>query len=685
MRKDKTPEACRDIAQGAFALGRRGGEEKVPEVQWSCWVPSHLRCSYFLRRLPRARAPWAISLHASGVKKIVRGVIFLSLLIGQFNFVRTANSQIPNGGNPKYDETFITDVGELEIYDGIAFVTGFYLASDTNVYDVSNPQWPEEIIEHPFERKSYNFAFKDNLVYSIDYSYSFHNVNTTIYIHQILDDNRFELVGQLKTDYKSEAIEIVEDKIYLLEYIDDNNFTIGVYDVSNPSTIARLGQSQNITGLNNFDFRVYQDLAFIKNDGFEVYNISNPSSIVKIGAIDNPIIGDYFIENDIMYCVTNQSKISIYDVSDFINPILISSYNAGESIRNIEKHSDTLFVKLDLDLLILDITEINSPQKITIYNLNSWSNILIYSDGYLFSSDVLDLQVIDVSDLNDIKILVNIPRLLGYYITTAIVILSLIPIIFITYRYMKSRELELKLADQTKEEEEPVFDIEKEDSSILKLEKALKITAIVFIVQNIIMTLQIVMVILVEFSYTEVLEVIFNVFLAIPLVLDLLCGLVFTIILFIIYLKKKKKNYLFSSISWIGWIGFAITYRIMYGFPNLFNVINSIPEVHPYYGSIFLAASMICFWLAIFLFNYDNKEPIMKNYGFWFAFGNWIFGILLSYSIMVLMESAGPEAMFFGIIGGLIYLLKIALVPLIGIFYFLDLRRKINVKHSIPK
>lgn len=608
--------------------------------------------------------------------------IFLTLFISQLIAFESVKSQKPSEIDFE-PEVFITNIGDLEVYEGIAFVNGMYVPVETKLYDVSKPQWPKTILNNPYENDCHLFAFDNDLIYSINSGCSYHRT-TTLSIHQITENKEFKLVGELLTDYESDSIAVSGDRVYLLEYY-DYNYTIGVYDISNPSDIIRVGQSQNLS-LSILELNVYKDLAFIKHNGFEIYNVSDSNAIVKISTINNTGIYDYFIENDFMYCVANQSKIAIFDVSDFTNPILVSTYDAGESVRKIVKNDNILYAKLYTDLLILDLDDNSNPQFVTLFALDSWSNNLIYYDGYLFSDDVLDLQVIDVSDLSNLKILINVPRLLGYILTSVIVLLSLISIIFISIRYRKDRKLEMKLEDEIQENIVKEDAEEKKDNlTIFNLEKALKITAIIFVIQNFIMMLQIVMIILIEFAYIQSVEIAFNIVLAIPLVLDLLCGLTFAIILLMIYLKKKKLNYLLSSISWIGWIGFAITYRIMFGFPNLYSILSFSTGINPYFGAIFLAASLFCFWAAIFLFNYDNKDPIMKNYGVWFAFGNWTIGILLTYALMILMESVGPEALFYGLIGGFIYILKIAFIPIIGAFYFLDLRRKINHKHSTLK
>jgi len=607
-------------------------------------------------------------------KIILFVVLFLTLFLVQTLIASATPKQFPDDVDFK-SNAFITNVGEIDIYEGIAFVSGSYASLDTRLYDIRKPQWPQTITENPFSEEFHKFAFNGDKIYSICTEY-FHN--TTLKIHSFTENRKFELLGEFETKFQSEEIVISGNKLCLLEYLRNGNYTIGVYDVSNSSNIIRLGQSQNITGLSYYNqMGIYEDLVFLKHNGFEIYNISNPSVIVKVGVINNPIIGDNLIKDDILYCVHNSSSISLFDISDIINPVLINTYEVNEQIRNIELNNNILYAKLDLDLIILDLADMFNPQLVSRTKLRSWSNELIFWNDYLFSEDVLDLQVIDVHNIDNPKILPNMPRLLGYTLTSIIVFLSIISFILITINYLRNRNRRAKIAIQTLEYPEEI------NQKMIKLEKVLKIASIIFVAENIIQIFSLIPVIIIFYTLNSTVGIIFNVIVNIPLILDLCCGLVFAIVLFMLYLDNKRSNYLFSSISWIAWIVFSIFYRVMFGFPNLYSIIDGSLFPYPYLGSIFFALSLFSFWLAIFLLNIDNIRPLIKNYGILYSFSNWIIGIVLVFGLLLLTESVGPEELIVEVFITFIYFMKIILVPIIGVFYFLDFRKKIIEKHLL--
>ncbi|GGG42732.1 LVIVD repeat-containing protein [Bizionia arctica] len=203
---------------------------------------------------------------------------------------------------------------------------------------------------------------------------------------------------------------ILNDYLYTV----DQQF-MTVFNISNPEQPVQVN-----TVHIGFDIETlfnYKEYLYIgSRNGMFIYNISNPESPEYLSEVNHFTACDPVVANDNFAFVTlhsdtgcgnNVNRLEIYDISDILNPVLISDRNLMKPI-GLGLYNNYLFV-CDDEVKIFDISDPENSQLVHSINRNAFDVIiqnnlliLIGENGlYQYSLDMNNIENInELSQLN---------------------------------------------------------------------------------------------------------------------------------------------------------------------------------------------------------------------------------------------------------------------------------------------
>ncbi|MHA1186754.1 MAG: hypothetical protein ACTSSK_07760 [Candidatus Heimdallarchaeota archaeon] len=175
----------------------------------------------------------------------------------------------------------------------------------------------------------------------------------------------------------------------------------------------------------------------------------------------------------------------------------------------------------------------------------------------------------------------------------------------------------------------------------------------------------------------------------IPLILDLVVGLIFTIGFLVAYCSTKNKKTMITSIFWILWLIFSIAYRVLLGMPSFKYLIDTSETdnlYRMYLIGIFFAVSQVLFWFAIFMTDLSLRIPNQRIFSRIIIFGtvNYLIGILLAFLVTFMDMSMNTDEAFFLVI--ILYIptiiFKFIVPPIVGMVSIFSLYRGIKKDYA---
>ena len=234
-------------------------------------------------------------------------------------------------------------------------------------------------------------------------------------IHKIsLDDGKLQyqskgtvkgsLLNQFSMDEDNEHLRVATTiSTWVKERIQYNNVYILDEDMETVGMVERLAEDEKIYSTRFIGDKLYM-VTFKQIDPFFVIDLSEPENPEVLGELkipgyssylhpfnDNRIIGigKDTEQNDYAGTVTTGVKVSMYDVSDFENPLEIDKLTLGEEGSDSAVLHDHKAFLLDTDrnLMIIPITEVQEREKLSDYRFSNtvWHGAYVFKvteDGF---------------------------------------------------------------------------------------------------------------------------------------------------------------------------------------------------------------------------------------------------------------------------------------------------------------
>lgn len=183
---------------------------------------------------------------------------------------------------------------------------------------------------------------------------------------------------------------------------------LGVVDVSNPASPSLLGYGTGCTGCN--DVIVSGSYAYAAGTGISIFDISNKSAPARVGYTLNYAYYygmDIALSGNRAFIASSAAGISMVDVSNPANPVVIGNYNDGDLVdsqdaRGVFVSGNYAYLSDAEDgLKIFDISgSFSNPTVLSSYASSTWSSsdMLSVNGNYAYLGDSRYVSIIDISD-----------------------------------------------------------------------------------------------------------------------------------------------------------------------------------------------------------------------------------------------------------------------------------------------
>jgi len=230
---------------------------------------------------------------------------------------------------------------------------------DLQIVDVSNPYNAEIVSVLETEGVS---VIQGSLLYSVKSPNTMLSGRFSVYNfsnprNPILISEESEIISWAK-DFK------VHDNY---GYLIGGEALLTILDLSNSSDVKIVSTFFDV-GIDRHagqHIQIYNNIAYITDFNYISYesekyilyaiNISNPITPEIIWKLDSRDIQNIWVEPDLLYCTSHWNGLTIYDISNLQNPVLIDSYKQGLSYyTGVEVHNNKIYITGVPRLLILN-------------------------------------------------------------------------------------------------------------------------------------------------------------------------------------------------------------------------------------------------------------------------------------------------------------------------------------------
>ena len=181
-----------------------------------------------------------------------------------------------------------------------------------------------------------------------------------------------------------------------------NDQGIAVVDISDPQNPIEVALAER--GGDPKVIQISGDYAYIgyTGEGIKVLNIMNPL-IPYFENVIYPVtlyVSDLFIDNDLMYITHFDCQLTIIDISDPLNPGVVSVSNLNDDSNHVFVSEDKAYIANDRGFIILDVADPFNPFYVNgIFDLPGNDHDLSVSGNLAFiSRGIAGMYIYDVSD-----------------------------------------------------------------------------------------------------------------------------------------------------------------------------------------------------------------------------------------------------------------------------------------------
>jgi hypothetical protein len=244
---------------------------------------------------------------------------------------------------------------------------------------------------------------KNNYAYTA-YGYSGLRIYDLTNLYDIQFASNFNVLTHNQNSNDLVGFELVNNFAYLLTDYDG----LQVVNLSDPLNPI-FTDSLRWNGISPTSISIKDNHAYLSyyNYGLLIIDISDPYNLIVEGLFESGIKpgyvkchGDYLFVTD--YADLNNIYLRVLDISDPLNPILISSYLLPGNGMKFEIKDDLLFVACESKgLRIIDFSNINSLYEIANYNPgNNFTSDIKIVDHYAYLADGYNgLIILDITNI----------------------------------------------------------------------------------------------------------------------------------------------------------------------------------------------------------------------------------------------------------------------------------------------
>ena len=156
------------------------------------------------------------------------------------------------------------------------------------------------------------------------------------------------------------------------------------------------------------------DYLFLTNQGGSVVDVSNPMAPVQVGifntlyrCVNLVVAGKYMVGAEYSFNSPNNNAVEVWDISDPLNVVSVSSYISAEEGWSVAVYGDYLYYASDWSVPVLSILDFSDPTNISLLNSISLSEIPYHMKvvgDKLVTSGTSIIRLFDLTDpLNPVQ------------------------------------------------------------------------------------------------------------------------------------------------------------------------------------------------------------------------------------------------------------------------------------------
>lgn len=144
--------------------------------------------------------------------------------------------------------------------------------------------------------------------------------------------------------------------------------------------------------------------ATIDEAGVGIFDVSDPGHVEQVGLVEieafNPI---YAVVGDRMYVADDSDTLSVVDLGDIANPVVMGELAIGGTPRRIVAEGERVYLAIDTDdLLVIDVSDPTGPVLLETYPYEqSWFPSLAMDSGLIILAGGSRFQVIHANPGDD--------------------------------------------------------------------------------------------------------------------------------------------------------------------------------------------------------------------------------------------------------------------------------------------
>ncbi|MBN8581310.1 MAG: hypothetical protein J0L96_11620 [Anaerolineae bacterium] len=275
--------------------------------------------------------------------------------------------------------------------------------SGLRIVDISNPLYPIETGAHitsaPINKVIVSKGYAYLLLSACNYGGDFGS--TCAGAIQIIDVSNLSNPIQISC-HKTTGLPVSMALSGNYAYISNDFWSksnIAVMDISDPTQVKEITSVDNIF---DGEITIINNYIYISNGNLlEIFDISNRESPTKATTLlssdiveDKNNIYDFAEVNNYTYI---NEGIKVLDVSNPVQPLLISSYNFDEDIKDFSFNKNYLFIISEDVIQVVDFANLSLPAKIGEYQSNTSPYDFEVSENRLYTtSGSNDFQIINI-------------------------------------------------------------------------------------------------------------------------------------------------------------------------------------------------------------------------------------------------------------------------------------------------
>ncbi len=297
---------------------------------------------------------------------------------------------ITNPYNPSYVGDISTPIGmhgDVHVVGDYACIAG--TSADFKIINVSDPENPILLDQYIDGGLAWGIYAEDMYAYVASESYGLEIINFT-------DPTNVDEIGEFDDPT---GLPYDVQVVGSLAYIADWNGGLEIVNVSDPTAPVQVSQTTNVTD-QAWGIYVEGDYAYLADwtHGLRILNVSDPAFPIEISSIGGYTAYEVYVDGKFAYVTNNGwDAVTVYDISNKLDPFLAGQYTTYQSLVDIEVHDSYIYALSGQNLFVLQGSEVEHSITITSPTGGvSWYKSQIYDITWITQGSNLHTIEIDL-------------------------------------------------------------------------------------------------------------------------------------------------------------------------------------------------------------------------------------------------------------------------------------------------